>query len=70
MGVEETGSRRPHFIVAEKNSGAGAGDRWDCNGEDVCFYSSPAYFFSLLFKKYVFDMRNLLAKNILDSVDF
>ena len=28
-GVEETNPRRPHFCVAERNSGAGAGDRWD-----------------------------------------
>ena len=26
VGVEETGPRRPHFVVTEKNSGAGAGD--------------------------------------------
>lgn len=34
MGVEETGPRRPHFVVTEKNSGAGAGDRWDCDGKN------------------------------------
>ena len=30
VGVEETGPRRPHFIVTEKNSASGGGDRWDC----------------------------------------
>ena len=29
VGVEETSPRRPHFIVAGKDSRAGAGDRWD-----------------------------------------
>ena len=27
MGVEEIGPQRPHFFVAEKNSGTGAGNR-------------------------------------------
>ena len=33
MGVEETNPRRPHFVVAGENSGAGAGDRRDCDGK-------------------------------------
>jgi len=33
VGVEETNPQRPHFVVAEKNSGVGAGDRCDCDGE-------------------------------------